>query len=130
MAAGRRNILVVGATGKQGGATVRALLAPHSPRDFHVWALTRSSSSPAAKSIQNDASRLEAADRLHLIEGDLTNDARIRDIFATMAGSEGGLWGVFVALAFPGLGVKDDRERDQGIVRLMTSSLGHGSGLR
>jgi uncharacterized protein YbjT (DUF2867 family) len=38
-------VLVTGATGKQGGAVVRALLA----RGHQVQALTRNSASPAAK---------------------------------------------------------------------------------
>jgi len=116
MAAARRNILVVGATGKQGGATVRALLAPGSPPDFHVWALTRNTASPIAKKIADYAVERKAADRVHLIQGNLEDAAGIRKVFETIA-AEGGVWGIFVAIAFPGLGVKDDREKDQGIVR-------------
>ncbi|KAK5655860.1 hypothetical protein OQA88_5399 [Cercophora sp. LCS_1] len=116
MAGLSRNILVVGATGKQGSATVRHLLAPTSPSDFHVWALTRDSTTPTAKRLQEDASKNGVADRLHLVDGNLEDPSRIRKVFDTIAASEGGLWGVFVAIAFPGLGVKDDRERDQGIM--------------
>jgi nucleoside-diphosphate-sugar epimerase len=116
MAQPKRNILVVGATGKQGGATVRHLLSPTSPPDFYVWALTRNSSSPIAKRLLEGAEKEGVSDRLNLIEGNLEDAARIREVFGTIAGSEGGIWGVFVAIAFPGLGVKDDRERDQGMV--------------
>lgn len=112
----RRNILVVGATGKQGGATVRALLAPGSPPDFHVWALTRNAVSPIAKALADDAASLDAMGRLHLLEGHLEDADGIRTIFNTV-NATGRLWGVYVAIAFPGLGVKDDREKDWGIVR-------------
>ncbi|KAK0647108.1 hypothetical protein B0T16DRAFT_329164 [Cercophora newfieldiana] len=113
----RRNILVVGATGKQGGATVRALLVPGlgSPLDFHVWGLTRNTTGPLAKAIADDAGKLKAADRFQLVEGDLENASSIRRVFESIA-AEGGIWGVFVAIAFPGLGVKDDKEKDQGIM--------------
>jgi nucleoside-diphosphate-sugar epimerase len=115
MAAPRRNILVVGATGKQGGATVRALLAPESPPDFHVWGMTRNSTGVLAKGIADDARRLNAEDRFQLVEGNLEDAEGVRKVFE-MISAEGGIWGVFVAIAFPGLGVKDDREKDQGIV--------------
>lgn len=115
-------MLVVGATGKQGSATVRHLLAQTSPSDFHVWALTRDSSTPIAKRLHEDANKRGVADRLHLINGNLENPDGIRKVFETVAASEGGLWGVFVAIAFPGLGVKDDREKDQGIVGDLRSS--------
>ncbi|KAK4444228.1 NAD(P)-binding protein [Podospora aff. communis PSN243] len=115
MAAPRRNILVVGATGKQGGATVRALLAPGSPPDFHVWGMTRNSTGALAKGVADDARRLNAEGRFQLVEGNLEDAEGVRKVFE-MISAEGGIWGVFVAIAFPGLGVKDDREKDQGIM--------------
>lgn len=114
MAEARRNVLVVGATGKQGSAVIHHLLAqPRSATtpDWRVWALTRGTSSPAARKLQSDGTG-----RLELVEGDLEDAARIRSVFETVAAADGGLWGVFVAITFPGLGVKDDRERVQGIV--------------
>ncbi|KAK3339817.1 hypothetical protein B0T25DRAFT_574706 [Lasiosphaeria hispida] len=129
MASTKRNILVVGATGKQGSALVHHLLvAPSSdsssqnglvtaqPQNLHVWALTRSSSSPTAVSLLDDAKKSDAADKISLIEGNLEDPSRIREVFETVAAAEGGLWGVFVAIAFPGLGVEDEREKDQGIM--------------
>jgi len=112
-----RNILIFGATGKQGSATVRQLLATTtSPPDFHVWAMTRNALSPAATKLVSDIDKGGSADRLTLIEGDLDNAESTRTAFDTVAEAEGGLWGVFLVLAFPGLGVNDNRERDHGIV--------------
>jgi uncharacterized protein YbjT (DUF2867 family) len=46
------DILIVGATGKQGFATICALHAGHAQLSGHVLALTRSTDSPRAKSLQ------------------------------------------------------------------------------
>ncbi|KAK4187783.1 hypothetical protein QBC35DRAFT_219804 [Podospora australis] len=47
-----RNILVVGATGKQGGAVVKALLdLPKSDTPLHILALTRNAQSPKAQQL-------------------------------------------------------------------------------
>lgn len=70
-----RNILVTGATGKQGGAVIKALLAKPPPYDFHILALTRKTASSAAQA-------LAASPKVTLIEGDLENAG---DIF-TKAG--------------------------------------------
>ncbi|KAK0704384.1 hypothetical protein B0H67DRAFT_648827 [Lasiosphaeris hirsuta] len=98
MAPTKRNILVVGATGKQGSALVHHLLtAPlsdlsstqsgpataHHP-SWHVWALTRSPSSPAALGLLADAKKSGAADGVGLIEGNLEDPSRIRKVFETM----------------------------------------------
>lgn len=64
-----RNILVVGATGKQGGAVCRALLeSPLLPYDFKIHALTRNPDSAAAKRLAS----LDA-ERIQLIQGDLND---------------------------------------------------------
>lgn len=62
-------ILVVGATGKQGGALVKALLSPTAPA-FHVFALTRNASSTAAQ-------RLKSNTNVTVIEGDVTKPSTI-----------------------------------------------------
>ncbi|KAK1831531.1 hypothetical protein QBC39DRAFT_92973 [Podospora conica] len=129
----RRNILVVGATGKQGGATVRHLLAPKpgpapatdpdpSPttnEDVYVYALTRNPESAAAKNLVASVRQLhgdDAASKVELVKGDLTDANGIRATFERIATTDGGIWGVFVAQQFPGLGKKDDGERDRGIM--------------
>lgn len=81
----RRRILVTGATGKQGGAVVKALLQQKSSvYDFEILALTRNISSPAAQSLASNS-------KVTLIAGDLD---KIDDAFQE-AGGVGSIWGVF-----------------------------------
>jgi len=58
-----KNLLVTGATGKQGGALIEALLASKPPV-FTIYALTRDASSASAKRL--------AAKNVNVIEGDTT----------------------------------------------------------
>lgn len=76
-----RKILVTGATGKQGGAVVNALLAKPPPFDHEILALTRKTSSPVAQ-------KLASNPKVSLIEGDLSDCSAI---FA----QEPSIWGVF-----------------------------------
>lgn len=76
-----RKILVTGATGKQGGAVVRALLASPPPFDYKILALTRKTSSPAAQ-------KLALNPKVSLIGGDLSDCPAI---FA----QDPSIWGVF-----------------------------------
>ncbi|KAK3386073.1 hypothetical protein B0H63DRAFT_191825 [Podospora didyma] len=63
------NILVVGATGQQGGAVVKALLdLPAQSPPIHILALTRNAESPKAKALAS-AHR----DSLTLVQGDATD---------------------------------------------------------
>ena len=80
-----RNILVTGATGKQGKAVVQALLAHPPTFNYHILALTRKTNSPAAKA-------LSAHPKITLIEGDLEHAGEI----FTKAGGVGSVWGVFL----------------------------------
>lgn len=57
-------VLVSGATGQQGGATVEALLSYENP-DLKIRALTRNTNSPAASKLKSRG--------LELIQGDLAN---------------------------------------------------------
>ncbi|KAF7290320.1 NmrA domain-containing protein [Mycena chlorophos] len=104
-----KTVLVTGATGHQGRALIRALLEKESDSEFHVLALTRSASSPAAQ-------RLCSAygDRVRVVEGDLDAPAGIRRIFDDAKTMGDGIWGVFCVLAFPGLGANADGEEAQG----------------
>ena len=82
-----RKILVVGSTGKQGSAFVRAAAAhrsedsgssgsPSSPNHrFHIIALTRNPASPAAKEL------LALGDNVSVAAGDLNDAASIRKVF-------------------------------------------------
>ncbi|KAM5360207.1 hypothetical protein ACJZ2D_013917 [Fusarium nematophilum] len=112
----RRNVLVTGATGRQGRALIRALIHTETPSvDFecHVLALTRSASSEAAGSLLGKQGEL--AGRITIVEGDLNDKDGIRKIFED-AVPTGGVWGVFAVLAYPGLTAKADIEERQGKV--------------
>ncbi|KIW90096.1 uncharacterized protein Z519_09527 [Cladophialophora bantiana CBS 173.52] len=99
-----QKILVTGATGKQGGAVVKALLANPPPFDYEILAVTRRTTSKAAKA-------LASAPHVTLVEGDL-NDCT--NIFAK-AGGVGAVWGVF-CVTLPNLKSKvEEQEAKQGI---------------
>lgn len=59
-----KNLLITGATGKQGGALISALLASRSAADYAIYAVTRNPSSSAAKA-------LAAKEHVNVIKGDL-----------------------------------------------------------
>ncbi|KAL2073586.1 hypothetical protein VTL71DRAFT_10912 [Oculimacula yallundae] len=129
----RRNILVTGATGKQGQALIKALLQPPSDSNsgpgsgdargetaaqpdleshtYHIYALTRNTTSPASKHLASLSS-----ENLTLVQGDLDISSSIREIFtkAKDDSAVGGIWGVFAVLAYPGLGAEADGEEYQG----------------
>ena len=108
----RRNILVTGATGKQGTALIHALLPPSTldpEHRYYVYALTRNASTPSAQYLS------EIGENITLVEGDLEEPISISKIFKD-AKLEGGIWGVFAVLAFPGLGADASSEEAQGKV--------------
>ena len=109
-----RNILVAGATGKQGGAVIKALLASPPSFDYKILALTRKTSSPAAQKVASN-------DKVSLIEGDL-NDCPA--IFAQAPP----IWGVFSVQApqmAHGKGAPKDIETTQGNA-LVDAALANG----
>ncbi|KIK51682.1 hypothetical protein GYMLUDRAFT_181148 [Collybiopsis luxurians FD-317 M1] len=113
-------ILVTGATGRQGRALIHALISatsnidnpqypePITPASFHILALSRNASSPAARSLS-----LQYPDRLTIVQGNLDSEPSIRKLFEEVK-PKGGIWGVFCVLAFPGLGANADGEEAQG----------------
>lgn len=108
-----QTILVVGATGKQGGATIDALLGlPRNIGDGHirVLALTRNPTSPAAQALAKAHS-----DVLELVQGDSTNP---EPIFA--ARPKGSIHALFVVTT-PG----KVSEEDQAIP-LINTAVEHG----
>ena len=106
-----RNILVAGATGKQGQALIRALLDPPAAEDgWHIYALTRRASSPAAVRLTETYPA-----GLIIVEGDLEEKESIAKIFEDVKKS-GAIWGVFCVLAFPGMGADASGEERQGKV--------------
>ncbi len=91
-----RRILVAGATGKQGGAVVNALVANPPPYSHEILALTRNTESAAAKKLASKSNKIT------LLPGDL-NDCQ--SIF-TKAGGNGSVWGVF-SVQLPAMGQKN-----------------------
>ncbi|KAK5662451.1 hypothetical protein OQA88_8362 [Cercophora sp. LCS_1] len=64
-----QNILIVGATGQQGGSVVKALLSrPPSSPPIHILALTRNTSSPRAQALAK-----AHKDVIELVQGDSTD---------------------------------------------------------
>jgi len=81
-------ILVTGATGKQGGALISALLDAPDAGSYRLIALTRKPTSAAAKMLADQG--------VDLIQGDL-ND--VPGVFQTAQEVAGGrIWGVFAVL--------------------------------
>ncbi|KAK5135329.1 hypothetical protein LTR08_005433 [Meristemomyces frigidus] len=78
------SILVIGATGKQGGAVIEALLA--SGTAFNIIAVTRTTSSGSSWA-------LASKPHVTVIEGDLSNPDAIFD--KASASASGPVWGVF-----------------------------------
>lgn len=82
---GPRRFLICGATGQQGGAVIKALLAEQFPYPIEVLALTRKTTSPAAK-------RLESNPKVKLLAGDLDN---VPAVFEA-AGGKDAIYAVFL----------------------------------
>lgn len=125
----RETVLVVGATGKQGRAVIRALLQS-SPTisqsstgnhraSFSILALTRNASSAAARRLVDEIQSADSdSSAITLVEGDLNDAAHMRRIFEAAAQGAGsrGIWGLFAVLAYPGLGKDASMEEKQGTV--------------
>ena len=108
-----KNILVTGATGKQGGAVVSALLASPSAADFVIYAVTRSPSSAAARS-------LASKPNVKVIEGNLDSPA------ALFQSAGVPIWGVFSVQAIMASGQSTVSEQRQGI-ELVDAAVAHGN---
>lgn len=113
-----RNVIVTGATGRQGRGFIHALLNPSNTNGptaptYRIWAITRDAASPAA-------TRLLEIEKSHgndirIVQGDLSNADRLKQIFTEVA-AEGGIFGVFIVLPYPGLGNNGGDEERQGKV--------------
>lgn len=138
----RRNILIIGATGKQGRSLVRALVypdpkSPNNPSsssfnpsddlenaqngsyEYHIYALTRDPSSLAARSLLSIDAELHSPDSdgenpVDLVKGDLDDEKLIEKVFEDVKP-----WGVFACVAFPGLGADAAGEERTGKVILI-----------
>jgi len=108
-----QTLLITGATGKQGGAVVRALLDSPANPPFSILALTRNPSSPAAQ-------KLASKPNVSLVQGDFNDCASIFSKIRTP------LYGAFL-VTYPGFGplVKRDIEEIQGKA-FVDAALRHG----
>jgi hypothetical protein len=111
----KQTILVAGATGQQGGALISSLLSPDigsQAVDYHILALTRNSSSSAAKELS-----VTYSERVTIVQGNLDDPSSIRKIFEdAKADGRTGIWGVYSVVAYPGLGASTEPEERQGKV--------------
>ncbi|KAI1387924.1 NAD(P)-binding protein [Hypoxylon trugodes] len=110
-----RAVLITGATGKQGGAVVNALLKANA--DFEILALTRDSQSASAQRL------VQKSPKIKLVAGNLdaTDNifAKAREITKTP------IWGVFSVQAAIGGGASHRTEEVQGKA-LIDASLKNG----
>jgi NAD(P)-dependent dehydrogenase (short-subunit alcohol dehydrogenase family) len=85
----KRAILVTGATGKQGGATIDALINAGAPNTHILMAVTRDPASTTAKKLESRG--------VVLVQGDLDNCPAIfaRAKAALGGGKSAKIWGVF-----------------------------------
>jgi uncharacterized protein YbjT (DUF2867 family) len=97
--ANERTVLVTGATGKQGGATARALAG----KGFKIRAMTRKPDSAAAKAV--------AATGATLVQGDLNDAASLKKALR-------GAWGVFAVQNTWEAGVAGEEEQGKRIANL------------
>jgi hypothetical protein len=101
---------------------VRALLASDGDAVYHVWAITRDVSSQAATALSASAGKAdtghgkETRHRLFWLKGNLSDAERSRAIFEQLSCEEGGIWGVFAVLPYPGFGKDASTEERQGKV--------------
>ncbi|KAK4069138.1 hypothetical protein Trihar35433_5717 [Trichoderma harzianum] len=107
MAQPKRAILVTGATGRQGGATIDALLANAALENHVILGLTRNPDSDAAKRL--------AGRGVTIIKGDLDNADLIFQAAKQALGNTESVWGVFAVQTAFGLGASDASEKRQGM---------------
>ena len=98
--ANERVILITGATGKQGGATARALAG----KGFTLRAMTRHPDSDAAKAVASAAGA-------EIVQGDLDDAASLRNVLKDV-------WGVFAVQNTWEAGVQGEEEQGKRLASL------------
>ncbi|KAI0468327.1 hypothetical protein F4859DRAFT_524585 [Xylaria cf. heliscus] len=98
-------VLVTGATGKQGGAVIKALLAQKS-EDFTILGVTRDASSSAAKKLSSISTAIK------LVQGNLDDVSGLFQEAQNVAGQP--IWGVYSVQVSTGKGVTSEGEITQG----------------
>ncbi|OLN87752.1 NmrA-like family domain-containing protein 1-like protein 4 [Colletotrichum chlorophyti] len=103
----RPTILVTGATGKQGGAVIDALLEAGAGESHIILAVTRNSQSTSAKNLESRGVRV--------VEGDLNDVPAIFTAAKTaLKGLDEPIWGVFSVQTAIGKGASAALEEAQG----------------
>lgn len=100
-------LLITGATGKQGGAVVDAILAHASSSDFTILAVTRDTNSGSAQKL------LSKSEKIKLVKGNL-DDVPALFRAAEAAASGKSIWGVYSVQISMGKGVTMESEVKQG----------------
>lgn len=103
----KKAILVTGATGRQGGATIDALLANAALEKHVILGLTRNLDSNAARSLTDRG--------ITMIKGDLDDADRVFQTAKQVLGNIQSVWGVFAVQTAFGLGASDTSEKRQGM---------------
>ncbi|KAF2665677.1 nucleoside-diphosphate-sugar epimerase family protein [Microthyrium microscopicum] len=100
-------ILVLGATGKQGGALITALLASPKASSYLLLAVTRNATSPTAQ-------KLAAKHGVKLVQGDMNDIPALFEAAKEVAGAP--LWGVFSVQVSNGTGSELEEAYGKGLV--------------
>lgn len=95
-------LLITGATGKQGKATIDQLLKSPEASQFTIYALTRDTTSPSAVSLTKKSNRIK------LVQGNLDDCPAIFKSIPTQ------IWGVFSVQTPMGSGATPQTEETQG----------------
>lgn len=98
--ANERTVLITGATGKQGGATARALAG----KGFRLRAMTRKPDSDAARAVAAEAGA-------EIVQGDLNDAASLRKVLKDV-------WGVFAVQNTWEAGVQGEEEQGKRLANL------------
>lgn len=105
MSAPEKTIIVIGATGKQGGAVITSLLASPQASTLRIIGVTRDATSPRSR-------RLAALPAVSVMEGDLSDPG-------AMLAKAGPAWGLYIVQT------NSDAEERQGKA-LVDAALAHG----
>ncbi len=123
-----KTLLITGATGKQGGAVIDALLSrfntkptSNSPPPFHILALTRNPASPSAQRLLSKSPA--NSNLITLLKGDLSSTAAI---FSSLPTAHQKVHGIFsVQLPKFGLGAADVASEEQQGKDLVDAAIQH-----
>ncbi|TDZ35100.1 NmrA-like family domain-containing protein 1 [Colletotrichum spinosum] len=103
----KKAILVTGATGKQGGAVISALLDAGADRSYDIVAVTRNPTSAPARKLE--------ASGVKLVQGDLDDVPAVFSSARSLLGPDTRIWGVYSVQTAIGKGASAESEQRQGL---------------